>query len=107
MEDGPDAPYATIAVVPGPKQYFSGTHSIEDFNVTVRIYGGPLVGDAGDFQVAMGTVYDTVSNISGIDGFMSCFRDTDAIDEDPARKNASDVVTTTGTWTLTIDNDRG
>jgi hypothetical protein len=107
VETAPDAPYATVTVSAGPKQYNSGVVSIEDFLVDVRVYGNNLVQNAGDYQSAMGTVYDTTSNISGIDGFMSIFRDQDNISEDVARKNATDVVVAQGTWTITIQNNRG
>jgi hypothetical protein len=106
VEDGSDAPYATIRVRSGVKE-FNSRKSLEEYSVTLRAYGGPLVSDAGAVQAAMSTIYDKAKDISGITGFIMCFADEDDIEEDEFRKNATDVVVATGTWVVTLEQTRG
>ena len=96
-------PYVVLDVLAGPKETFSDKTCLQDFSITLTIYGGQDVVTSGEIADKLcdwdlsRSIFDAVpAKIVGL------FPDPEGIDLNSEEKSGQDVVLAVKKWTLKL-----
>jgi hypothetical protein len=98
--DTSSSPYATILVQSQGKVIDTGDNFLEDFLVTIRVYGAVTLTVMDTISQRISTLFDSKSTLGSLSEFVMMYPTADSIEEDISEKEAKDIVFAVHSWNL-------